>query len=147
MYVQRSIPNGLKSWTGNSKAPSPSLEIIFSWNWSYCVAANVNFSVVYVVWTDTRPVIKTFCTRLHHNIIQHETRWLHFWMTAKGMCLLFLLILLTDCFWLLDLLLDFTSNKILSPILKDLDSGPPKPSESVPERMDGESYRTLRVWT
>ena len=50
-----------------------------------------------------------------------------------------------DCFWLLDLLLDFTSNKILSPILKDLDSGPPKPSESVPERMDGESYRTLRV--
>lgn len=51
----------------------------------------------------------------------------------------------TDCFWLLDLLLDFTSNKILSPILKDLDSGPPKPSESVPERMDGESYRALRV--
>lgn len=51
----------------------------------------------------------------------------------------------TDCFWLLDLLLDFTSNKILSPILKDLDSGSPKPSESVPERMDGESYRALRV--
>lgn len=51
----------------------------------------------------------------------------------------------TDCFWLLDLLLDFTSNKILSPILNDLDSGPPKPSESVPERMDGESYRVLRV--
>ena len=51
----------------------------------------------------------------------------------------------TDCFWLLDLLLDFTSNKILSPILKDLYSGPPKPSESVPERMDGESYRVLRV--
>ena len=53
----------------------------------------------------------------------------------------------TDCFWLLDLLLDFTSNKILSPILKDLDNGPPKLSESVPERMDGESYRTLKVYT
>ena len=43
MYAQRSIPNVLKSWTGNSKAPSPSLEITFSWIWSYCVAANVNF--------------------------------------------------------------------------------------------------------
>lgn len=27
----------------------------------------------------------------------------------------------------------------MSPVLKDLSSGPPKPSESVPERMDGES--------
>lgn len=42
-----------------------------------------------------------------------------------------------DCFWLLDLLVDFTANRVLSPVLKDLSSGPPKPSESVPERMDG----------
>ena len=74
MYVRGNVPNGLKSWTGNSKAPSPSPEMTFSWNWSYCVAANVNFSVVYVVWTDTRPVIKTLYSRLHHNLIQHETR-------------------------------------------------------------------------
>lgn len=26
----------------------------------------------------------------------------------------------------------------MSPVLKDLSSGPPKPAESVPERMDGE---------
>lgn len=26
----------------------------------------------------------------------------------------------------------------MSPVLKDLSSGPPKPTESVPERMDGE---------
>lgn len=42
-----------------------------------------------------------------------------------------------DCFWLLDLLIDFTANRVLSPVLKDLSSGPPKHSESVPERMDG----------
>lgn len=45
----------------------------------------------------------------------------------------------SDCFWLLDLLLDYTSNNIASPVLKDLSSGSPKPSESVPERMDGKN--------
>ena len=59
MYVRGSVADGSKSWTCNSKAPSPSPEITFSWKWSNCVAANVDFSVVYVVWTDTRPVIKT----------------------------------------------------------------------------------------
>ena len=50
-------------------------------------------------------------------------------------------ILSSDCFWLLDLLVEFTANRVLSPVLKDLSSGPPKPSESAPERMDGKSMR------
>ena len=49
----------------------------------------------------------------------------------------------SDCFWLLDLLLDFTSNQIISPVLKDLSSGPPKASESLPERMDGKDTVAL----
>ena len=56
------------------------------------------------------------------------------------------LFLSLDCFWLLDLLLDFTSNQIISPVLKDLSSGPPKPSESLPERMDGKETVALLQW-
>lgn len=47
---------------------------------------------------------------------------------------------------MLDLLLDFTSNQIISPVLKDLSSGPPKPSESLPERMDGKETVALLQW-
>ena len=52
-------------------------------------------------------------------------------------------ILSLDCFWLLDLLLDFTSNQIMPTLLKDLKSGPPKPAESLPERMDGKQCTKL----
>lgn len=52
-------------------------------------------------------------------------------------------VLSLDCFWLLDLLLDFTSNQIMPTLLKDLDSGPPKPAESLPERMDGKQCTKL----
>lgn len=34
----------------------------------------------------------------------------------------------------------------MSPVLKDLSSGPPKPAESVPERMDGE-FIGIDMWT
>ena len=52
-------------------------------------------------------------------------------------------ILSLDCFWLLDLLLDFTSNQIMPTLLKDLNSGQPKPAESLPERMDGKQCTKL----
>ena len=55
----------------------------------------------------------------------------------------------TDCFWLLDALLDFTSSGKVARFLQEVGSESPSITDSPPERMDGENitHGMLICWT
>ena len=61
--------------------------------------------------------------------------------TSNKLINIFLLFFTLECFWLLDTLLDYTTNGQVLPLFNELKSEPPTSPEILPERMDGMSVR------